>query len=162
MRLKPSHQIFVEHYLKTGNGAESSRVAGYSEKNATNSAAQLLKHPTIKAALAEARAGAVVAASYGLDAAMRETDLAIEFAKLTKNANAMVKAIELKTKLNGLLVERVEHKVAGFVISISGIDDLDKLPEAARPNLPTSGTIVVACPKQPADPCSIPPSNQTK
>ena len=141
MRLKPSHQVFVDHYLRTGNASASAKMAGYSEKTSRHCGYQLLKHPTIAAALKEARDGAKIAASYTLDAAMKETDEAIEFAKLTKNANAMVKAIEHKSKLNGLLIERHEVKTAGFMISITGIDAVAALPELNKQALIPSPTV---------------------
>lgn len=132
--LRTKHAKFVEHYLKTGNGAQSAKIAGYSEKNAAQRASILLKSPQIQLALKEARAGSIVASSYSLDVAMKETDDCIEFARATKNANAMIKAIELKTKLNGLLIEKHEVKQAGFIINITGIDDIPKLQEAKRPD----------------------------
>jgi phage terminase small subunit len=42
---------FVLEYLKTGNGTEAARLAGYSERTARVQAGQLLKRPRVQAAL---------------------------------------------------------------------------------------------------------------
>lgn len=47
-------------------------------------------------------------AIYGLVEAMKEAEDAAAFAKLHKNPMANVKACELRAKLSGLLIERVE------------------------------------------------------
>lgn len=140
--MKPQHKVFLDHYLKSGNGAEAARVAGYAKSNAAQTASQLLRTPAMKEAVLKAREGSIEATSYTLDKAMRETDACIEFAKITKNAGAMIKSIEHKAKLNGLLVEKHEVKTAGFVINISGMDDLNNLPEANKLDLLSSPTEV--------------------
>jgi hypothetical protein len=64
-------------------------------------------------------------AGYTASAAMQEANDAIEFAKATKNANAYVKAVELRAKMSGLLVDRVDvRSLTAFSINLSGIDDL--------------------------------------
>lgn len=68
----------------------------------------------------------VKAAAYNIDAAMKECEDAIEFARETENANAYVKAVELKSKLQGLLVEKHQIQQVPFTISIGGI--YDELP----------------------------------
>lgn len=82
-----------------------------------------MKDPTIQAAIEDARKSVGEAAKYGLEEAMRECDEAIQFSILTENANARVKAIELKMKLRGLLIEKHQHMgLAPLSINISGID----------------------------------------
>lgn len=55
---------------------------------------------------------------------MEELEKAVEFAEHTENATAYVRAIEMKGKLMGLLVDRSENKQVGnFSIRIAGIDD---------------------------------------
>lgn len=61
--------------------------------------------------------------AYNLEAAMREADEAIAFAIKTGNANAYVKAAELKAKLNGLLVDKMQIQLPAFSLRIGGIDD---------------------------------------
>jgi hypothetical protein len=47
-------------------------------------------------------------AVYGLVEAMKEAEDAAAFAKANKNSMALMKACELRAKLSGLLIERVE------------------------------------------------------
>lgn len=117
--LNPKQLKFIEHYASGKSGAESARLAGYSAKNAAATASQLLQNEAVKAALDEVRKSSLSAAVYNLEAAMKETNEVIEFSRATKNANAMIKAVEHKAKLNGLLVERHEVKQAGFTIIFS-------------------------------------------
>lgn len=60
---------------------------------------------------------------HNLEKAMAEAEEAMRFAKETENANAYVKAVEHRAKLNGLLVDRQEVKQVGFTIQIAGIYD---------------------------------------
>ena len=46
-------QEFVLNYIKTKNGAESARLAGYAEKNAAKTASMLLKDELINSCLAQ-------------------------------------------------------------------------------------------------------------
>lgn len=74
-------------------------------------------------ALEKAATQSVTLAAYNADVAMNECESAILFAKETGNANAYVKAVELKSKLKGLLVEKVDMRQVGFQIQIGGITD---------------------------------------
>ena len=49
--LPEQRRPFVEHFLETGNGTESARAAGYSEKSAKDLARRILKDPKVKAAI---------------------------------------------------------------------------------------------------------------
>lgn len=52
MALNPKQQAFVEFYLKTWNGAEAARLAGYSEKSARKQAGRMSTNEDIQAAIA--------------------------------------------------------------------------------------------------------------
>lgn len=63
---------------------------------------------------------------FDFDKAMNELNDASEFAKATDNATALARTIELKAKLSGLMIDRVDQRqVADFNLHISGIDDDD-------------------------------------
>ena len=87
---------FVECYLRHGIGRKAAIEAGYPKAGASNVAGRLMKDERIKAMIEEARKQVIDSGAYGLVQAMRECDDAIAFAVQTKNANARVKAVELK------------------------------------------------------------------
>lgn len=135
---------FVTAYLAHGDGTRAAVEAGYSEASADSQACVLLLHNTyVRGKVEAARAKIQAKGVYNLEKAMREADDAIEFARSTKNANAYVKAVELKSKLNGLLVEKHEVKQVGFQIQIRGVNeipqqlpsmpDINILPEPKKP-----------------------------
>jgi phage terminase small subunit len=131
-RLTPKQLKFVEFYLAGNSGAVSARLAGFSEKCAGERAMKLLnRNPLVKEAVAEARKTSEGKAKYNYESAMQEADRAIQFAVTHKNANAYVKAAELKMKLSGLLIERHDVRQVGFSINISGIDAAQGALEAS-------------------------------
>ena len=61
--------------------------------------------------------------AYGLEAAMSEIDEAMEFARFTRNATALANLLQLKAKINSLIIDKVDHRMSGsFQINISGIN----------------------------------------
>ena len=56
MQLNQKQKLFVEHYLKTGNGAASAVAAGYSTKGSNVRATSLLSNINVKAYLEEKKA----------------------------------------------------------------------------------------------------------
>lgn len=124
-KINPRQQKFVEEYLRHGNARNAATAAGYSPKSAKDLATKFVvqeKSPAVTQALNEARAKSITLAAYNADVAMTECEDAIQFARETENANAYVKAVELKSKLKGLLVEKLDVRQVGFQIQISGID----------------------------------------
>lgn len=83
----------------------------------------MLKNPTVKNALMEARKDPITKLSHNIHSAMQEASDAMDFAKETENANAYVKAVELRAKLNGLLTEKLDVRaLAGFSVNILGVN----------------------------------------
>lgn len=68
----------------------------------------MLKSPVIREALADIQKKGRELVAYDLAQALKDCDRAAEFSRANKNSMALVKACELKSKLAGLLVERVE------------------------------------------------------
>lgn len=123
--LSEKEALFVQEVCKDGNKTRAATVAKYhSPKDAGSRLVQY--NQAVKDALKEVRMASVKAAAYNIDAAMKECEDAIEFARETENANAYVKAVELKSKLQGLLVEKHQIQQVPFTISIGGI--YDELP----------------------------------
>lgn len=80
--------------------------------------------PLVKDALAVIKADMAQRAEYDFNKFMGEMNEAMQFAKDTKNATALVRAIELKGKASGHIVERVDQRNvnAGFSIQIAGVE----------------------------------------
>jgi phage terminase small subunit len=125
--LNTRQQAFVRAYVLNGNnGAAAVREAGYSINNpesARRQAYQLLQNPLIKDAVAQGRHEFVVVTEYDAKAVMSELDAAIDFARSTKNANALVRAIEAKAKVAGLMTDKVE-------LNVNNVDICAALQEA--------------------------------
>ncbi len=86
---------------------KAAEQAGFSRSYAKKSR-RLLKGSAVASEVRRAQTVIQEVAVYDVTAAMVEIDAAMAFAKLHRNSMAMMKLIELKAKLNGLLVERHE------------------------------------------------------
>lgn len=117
--LTAQHVQFVAGIMAGKTQKQAAIDAGFG----TQAGAKLMKQDKIKQEIA--RQADLMRQKTGYDAAamMAELDKAIAFAEETENAGAMTKAIELKGKLHGLLIERVDQRqVASFTINIEGIE----------------------------------------
>lgn len=114
--LCPRRIAFVAEYLRqVGQMGKTCEKLGISRPTGE----RYLKEPEIQKMIREARDKIMAEAVYDTAKAMREAEEAIEFAKDTQNANAYVKAVELRSKLSGLLVEKIDVRQAtGFQIRI--------------------------------------------
>lgn len=120
--LKPQHIKFLQEYVKTGNASKAAIAAGYNRKGAAKEGARILDKPLAQEYLDTVRKNLVDTGVYDATEAMRECNDAVALAKAKGNPMALVKAIELKSKLSGLLIEKRENKnVGGFQIRIEGI-----------------------------------------
>lgn len=86
---------------------------GLTEKQAAIAAGSrgpgiFLKNPNVIAALAEVQSRAQDLAVYDTARCMAEALDAMEFAREMENAGAVVRAVELRARLSGLLIDRVE------------------------------------------------------
>ena len=86
-------------------------AAGYSESFARVAAYRLGQNPAVAALIAAIREKGRERASYNLAAAMQEAKQAAEFAVVHKSPIALVRAIELRAKLSGLLIDRVAVEI---------------------------------------------------
>lgn len=123
--LHPRQRAFVLAYLKCGIGAQAARDAGYAKAGARNRATLLMKVPSVRSAIAECRRIITERTGYDVVMAMAEFDAVITFAKATKNANAMCRAVELRAKMAGLLdaPSDGEGSALSIHIDLGGSDD---------------------------------------
>ena len=104
----PRHADFVRNYLRTADGTNSARAAGYAHEHAAVESCRLLKRGDVRRAIDASRSTLAEGAIYDQARAMAEALAGIQFALETGNANALARLIEHRAKLNGLLVERFE------------------------------------------------------
>lgn len=117
--LSPRHIEYVRYRAAGKSACESARLAGFSKHTARDASSRLDRHPLIAAELTKVRAEIVEITKYEATQAMAELDRTIAFAERTENATAMARCVELKMKLNGLLIERVDQRVQGdFVFNM--------------------------------------------
>jgi phage terminase small subunit len=108
----PKHEHFAQLVAKGESAQKAYVLVGYSEAGASASATRLLKDARVLARVAELRANLtermVEKTAYDLTKAMQETDEALRLALAKENPGAAVAAITLRSKLNGLLVDKKE------------------------------------------------------
>jgi hypothetical protein len=130
-KLSPKQYAFIEEIvahpqLGANHAAEK---AGYDK----TAGSRLMKHPAIAAEVERRRAELRKETDYDVKAAMREAEEAMDFSRQTRNANAYVKAVELRSKLMGLLVEKMDvRQLTNFRINILGMPgttEFAKTPE---------------------------------
>jgi len=120
--LDPRRAAFLIEFVKHGNGKRAALDAGYSSQSSGTYGTSLAKDPRLAAAVEEVRERVMAKAEYTCEVAMKEAQAALDFAEETGNANAYVKAVELRSKLMGLLVEKIDLRQAiGFQIRIGGL-----------------------------------------
>lgn len=133
--LSPRQLAFCSHYVAGKSARDAARLAGYAAGYVRH-ADKITSNPKIAAEIARHRETLREKTGYDAAAAMAELDRSILFARETENANALAKLIELKMKLHGLLIERIDQRgVGNFSINISGIDDepAPQAPAVERP-----------------------------
>lgn len=125
--LNPFEAAFVANMAKGLTGAKAVMAAGWTgaRTSAALVARRTLKKPAVAGAIDALKCELVKNAQYSFDDFIQEMDKAIEFATVTKNATARVRAIELKGKASGHLVDRIDSRNvnAGFQVRIGGIGD---------------------------------------
>ncbi len=112
LKLTPRQQRFIAAYQIGMSALQAAVAAGYSKKSAKHAAYSLMhENPKVMAELERVRQELAAAAEYNGEKCMAELDSAITFAKENKQANAYVKAIELRARLAGLLRDKLDITV---------------------------------------------------
>lgn len=105
-RLSPQHLDYLRYRQAGKTQKEAAKAANVSIAKAKRAE----KHPDGIRYLADVTANARIEGHYGLVEAVKEVDKAIDFAYQKENPNAIAKLLEHKSKLYGLLVEKVDIK----------------------------------------------------
>lgn len=107
IRLSAKQRQFLDEYARTGEAKRAALSIGYTKSSAPQMAKRILSSRVAQDYLATLRNKSQAITGYTVAKAMIETDHAIEFAREKGNAMAIVKAVELRCKLSGLLIERI-------------------------------------------------------
>lgn len=110
-RLTRKQTSYVANRISGMSQIDSAVAAGYARSGAAKHANTLEKLPVVIAAMDRHKEEIRLRGEYGYDRAMAEAQRAYDVAESTKNANAMVKAAELRSKLTGLLIEKQHIQV---------------------------------------------------
>ena len=104
-QISPQQMRYAEYRGQGLTQGEAALKAGYKSKAGSYKAD---RNPQVIKYLSEIQRNAAVRTGYVVASAMDEAKDAMTFAYKTENASAYVKAVELRAKLSGLLIERVE------------------------------------------------------
>ncbi len=133
--LNEKEREYVKGYLRTASVGQAAKSAGMSNKQAKAKGHAMLKRPQVKAAIQAAQVESAKETAYTLTQSMEEAKEAMAFARETGNANALVKAIEHRAKLNGLLVENFNVRQTGLDIIIHGVTPEHLITSAIIPGI---------------------------
>lgn len=104
-RITPKQQRYAELRAQGRTQGQAALEAGFHSKTGAYRAE---RNPIVRGYLNEIQRSASVRVGYIVATAMDEAKDAMGFARETENATAYVKAVELRAKLSGLLIDRVE------------------------------------------------------
>ena len=107
-QLTDKQRRYVENIARGLDSRTAAKSAGYSDSFSKVAAHRLGKKPAVAQAVERIRAEGMKIAVYDLATAMAEAEAVCAFAKLHKNAMAYCKGTELRAKLSGLLIDRIE------------------------------------------------------
>lgn len=135
-RLSQKQKKFVEEYLANGGDAANAYSVAYDKprenytrQRLSSGGYQVMKVKSVQDEIARRRKYLEQTTHYRMKEFMAETMEAMDFARRTDNATAFVRAVELRGKAHGHMVEKHEHSVSGFNLNIGGIG----LPDYAKP-----------------------------
>jgi phage terminase small subunit len=143
MALTAKQEAFCQAVVSGMTQADAYRKAYDAERmkpeTVQSKASILMADGKVRARVEEIRAPVVAKVQYGLEQAMSEAEEAFKVAKAKENGGAMVAAVSLRAKLNGLLVERSEIRTG----PLDGIehDELKALNAAIAAVAGSGGTL---------------------
>ena len=92
---------FIDHYVQTGQGAQSARLAGY-KKGAAVRACNLLKRQDVQEEIEDRQLGIRLESGLGKGHLIDATIDSYLNAKNKRSTTGMLKAVDLMAKLSGL------------------------------------------------------------
>ncbi len=123
--LTSKQEVFAQAIVSGKTQADAYRKAfsagKMKDETIQQAASRLMADSKVTARVEELRAPVVAKLQYGLEAAMLEAAEAFRVAKAKENGGAMVAAVQLRAKLNGLLVEKREDVTDPFKQAIGNM-----------------------------------------
>ena len=137
MALTAKQEAFAQAIVSGSNQSDAYRAAYKPQKMSqpviANKASALMARGDIQVRVAALRAPVIAKVQYGLEQAMQEASDALEVSKERGNGGAMVAAVTLRSKLNGLLIERKEVKYGALDdLPVDELEAMDAAIEAIR------------------------------
>lgn len=133
--LKPKEAKFAAEYLKDGDAQRAALAVDPTYKDPGTSGSKMLQKPAVREVVKAAHQEIAKKGVHNLEIAMQEAKDAMDFAKETANANAFIKAVEHRAKLNGLLVEKIDVRAQGFILNIVGLAPPEQVADAIEEQL---------------------------
>jgi phage terminase small subunit len=106
--LTPRQEHYVNGILSGLNPTESAQRAGYGPAYSKVAVSRVSAVPVVKQAIQTGHAELRKKAMYDVEQAVVEVDKAIKFGYERANPMSVAKLLELKAKLFGLLIERIQ------------------------------------------------------
>jgi hypothetical protein len=107
-RLPDLWRRIIQRVVRGEDWVPAARAEGCSPSYARVIHTRMMKHPVVVRELEAIRSDARREAVYGVVEAMAQAQKGIDLAERHKNPMAFIKGCELRAKLSGLLIERVE------------------------------------------------------
>lgn len=104
-QISPKQLLYAQLLSQGLTKSEASRKVGWKSRAGKFKAD---RNPLVQEYLSNIQQSVAIRASHTVVQAMHEAEQGMIFAKETENAGAFVKAVELRAKLSGLLIDRVE------------------------------------------------------
>ena len=106
--LTSRQNLYVTNVLAGLSESQAARKAGYGKAYSYKAAQTIGNIPAVKEAIEKGQANLRERAMYDQDEFIKELDKGLQFGYLRNNPMSIAKFLELKAKLYGLLIERVE------------------------------------------------------
>lgn len=116
-------QLYAENIARGLPSFPAAKAAGYRDSYARVIGRRTKNNPMVAEAIEDIRRRGRELAVYDLATAMAEAEEVCAFAKKHKNAMAYCKGTELRAKLSGLLIERVEVATVDLRSALDGARD---------------------------------------
>jgi len=129
MKITPKIEAFCQAIVSGSSQSDAYRKAYNAERMKAetihNKAYALMKKGEIRARIEEIRKPVIEKVRYGLEDAMKEAEEAMQICRRKEQGGAMVAAVQLRSKLNGLIVEKRENRNG----------PLEELPDSSLDNI---------------------------
>jgi hypothetical protein len=112
----------IQRVARGEDWAPAARAEGCSPSYARVIRTRMMKNPAVAKALEAIRTEGMKIAVYDLATAMGEAEAVCAFAKKHKNAMAYCKGTELRAKLSGLLIDRVEIVPVNLIAALEAAE----------------------------------------